>query len=534
MKISALLFSLFFTVCIYPQVGVGTTTPDPSAVLDITATNQGVLVPRVSLTDVADATAPVNAPATGLLVWNTNAAVTGGNGVGFYFFNGAQWVAIQQAQVDDADFFEEGTTTAPNDITDDMYTQGNIGIGQTTADYKLDITENTALRVIDINLFGNIDGERIAQNNFINGTQNPGVANSITGLYNDMDAGGGRVVFGVRNRLVGNYTSDKIGVSNLITQGTGNHYGVSNIMNGDQVGNLRIGIRNELNYSSAGNSERGIWNWLRGTSPSEKYGIWNTLAHNSDAQGYGVYNNITSGGNGNHYGTFNLLVGSGNGDKYGSWNEISQTSGGTHYGVYSNVLKSGSYAGYFLGDVSIGTNGVDNYILPDSDGTAGQIMQTDGAGNVDWVDKDSANFSLVRANLSANQVLGTGGWQKVVFNNVAFDTNTEFDIAQNRFVAANAGFYKINAGFHTSFQDNDQLYGIAVYINGSIYQESTYNHHSNGDVARSINCMVNLNAGDFVEIYVVNFQINDGTNGTNGVEIDSFTGKTYFEIQRIR
>ena len=53
MKIYSLLFSLVFSTYIFAQVGVGTTTPDASSILDITAADKGVLVPRVSLTDVS-------------------------------------------------------------------------------------------------------------------------------------------------------------------------------------------------------------------------------------------------------------------------------------------------------------------------------------------------------------------------------------------------------------------------------------------------------------------------------------------------
>lgn len=56
------------------NIGIGTTTPDASAILDITATNKGVLVPQVSLTSLTSA-APTTNPATGLLVYNTDTAL---------------------------------------------------------------------------------------------------------------------------------------------------------------------------------------------------------------------------------------------------------------------------------------------------------------------------------------------------------------------------------------------------------------------------------------------------------------------------
>lgn len=54
-------------------VGIGTTTPDTSAVLDISSTNKGMLIPRVALTSTTDNTT-VSSPATGLMVYNTATA----------------------------------------------------------------------------------------------------------------------------------------------------------------------------------------------------------------------------------------------------------------------------------------------------------------------------------------------------------------------------------------------------------------------------------------------------------------------------
>ncbi|HHG86247.1 MAG TPA: hypothetical protein ENJ82_15970, partial [Bacteroidetes bacterium] len=73
------------------NVGIGTNTPNASAKLDINATDRGLLTPQVSLSNVTNSTTPVSNPATGLLVWNTNATVTGGNGTGFYYWDGGAW-----------------------------------------------------------------------------------------------------------------------------------------------------------------------------------------------------------------------------------------------------------------------------------------------------------------------------------------------------------------------------------------------------------------------------------------------------------
>lgn len=85
-----LIFTIFF---VNGQVGINTTNPNSSAILDITATDKGVLFPRVDLGNLSTA-APVTAPARGLTVWNTDAAASGAN-EGLYYWNGTNsWVRL--------------------------------------------------------------------------------------------------------------------------------------------------------------------------------------------------------------------------------------------------------------------------------------------------------------------------------------------------------------------------------------------------------------------------------------------------------
>jgi collagen triple helix repeat protein len=74
------------------NVGINTTgaVPDASAALDIDYPNKGLLVPRVALLDTTDVVT-IPAPATSLLVYNTNAAMIGG-ALGYWYWDGAAWV----------------------------------------------------------------------------------------------------------------------------------------------------------------------------------------------------------------------------------------------------------------------------------------------------------------------------------------------------------------------------------------------------------------------------------------------------------
>ena len=100
-NLTLVFVALLATHLNFAQVGVGTILPEPSSVLDISANDKGLLAPRVSLdnvtTDVLDG---VNNAADGLLIWNTNPTTIGGNGVGFYFYNGADWERLSSAEVD--------------------------------------------------------------------------------------------------------------------------------------------------------------------------------------------------------------------------------------------------------------------------------------------------------------------------------------------------------------------------------------------------------------------------------------------------
>ena len=90
------LMTLYFGLShSFSQVAINTdgSAAAASAILDVKANNKGLLTPRVSLTSITDVTT-ILSPATGLLVYNTNAAIASGCGTGFYFYNGTKWVKL--------------------------------------------------------------------------------------------------------------------------------------------------------------------------------------------------------------------------------------------------------------------------------------------------------------------------------------------------------------------------------------------------------------------------------------------------------
>ena len=81
-QIFTLLAAVVLTATTYAQVGIGTTTPDPSAALDITSTTKGLLIPRMTNAQRQ----AISSPVAGLLVF-----VTDFDGGRFMFYNGTEW-----------------------------------------------------------------------------------------------------------------------------------------------------------------------------------------------------------------------------------------------------------------------------------------------------------------------------------------------------------------------------------------------------------------------------------------------------------
>lgn len=64
------------------SVGIGTITPNPSSLLEVTSTNAGVLIPRMTIAQRDSIVAPV----LGLLIFQTDGTS------GFYYYDGTAWV----------------------------------------------------------------------------------------------------------------------------------------------------------------------------------------------------------------------------------------------------------------------------------------------------------------------------------------------------------------------------------------------------------------------------------------------------------
>lgn len=89
MKKTILIF-IFLSFSTFAQVGIGTTTPNASSILDVTSTTNGILVPRVTSAQRI----VIASPAQSLMVYDTDVDL-------FYYFSVSNnsWTAINVGSI---------------------------------------------------------------------------------------------------------------------------------------------------------------------------------------------------------------------------------------------------------------------------------------------------------------------------------------------------------------------------------------------------------------------------------------------------
>jgi Chaperone of endosialidase len=408
--IAILIASQFLTA---QNVGINSTgaVPNASAMLDITSNNMGLLVPRLALTATNNA-APVAAPATSLLVYNTATAGVAPNNVtpGYYYWNGTAWVRFFTGnQSDDWTLLgNAGTNPATNFIgttdnqnfvvrtnnTERMRVQsdGTVSVGT-----DLDVNANIYNRIMNTNTTnaygiynyhdGLYTGTTYSQMNYNYSATNStkyGIYNNVNnegtggryGFYNSIsqNSASTSTAYGIRNYLRSyGGTSINYGLYNYhYTSGTGTHYGLYNYLylSGSTVSTNTYASYNLINVGTSTNTSTIYGEYTSVDYNSGiRYGEYKDMNSNSSYTGtiYADYNNIDGTGNDNATGVYNNMAITGTGVKYGIWNQYADVQG-TKYGVY-NYFPSGTATGTIYGvynsiqnDANATKYGIRNYI----------------------------------------------------------------------------------------------------------------------------------------------------------------------------
>jgi hypothetical protein len=527
LKNSLLILLLLIGIAANAQVGIGTASPN--AALDIRSSSQaapantdGILIPKV------DAFPAVNPTASqqGMLVF-LNTAV-GANAVGFYYWNfpTLTWIGMGASTPGWALTGNAGTVPGTNflgtmDDKDIVFKRFNVRAG-----YIGDPVFNSP----SPNFYSNNGNTVFGANSFLNPTINSasqqyGVRNTAIGANVMPSIFRGRRNVGIGDTAMFSNTdgSDNTvaGVGALYTNTTGNQ-------------NTAIG-RNAMTTNLSGGANTAI-----GTAALKT----NSTGANNVAVGLNAGNLST--------GSFNVFLGSDAGSAETGSNKLyidGNSANSTNpliYGEFDNkklrvngelrVTGQVQVNGDPSLPVAVGNNG---YTLATTRGTANQVLTTDGAGVTSWTTPAAAVITTVmRAQLnhvpatptSGDQSLTGTDWQKILFTQTSFDTNTEFSAATSRFTAKTAGYYEVNASYHIRplpTASPTVEFTIGVRVNGTVYYaESGGPNVATAIIARAVNSTVYLNVNDYVEIYAKSFD--------TAAKIDSFPGKTYFEVHQIR
>jgi hypothetical protein len=124
---------VFINFKVIAQTGIGTTTPNASAKLDVYATNKGFLPPRIALLSTTDV-ATILTPATGLIIYNTATAGTTPTNVipGYYYWDGSKWNGlVDQGALNSFSGFVPNYAQSNASRVTNVTTNGTIIVSQT-------------------------------------------------------------------------------------------------------------------------------------------------------------------------------------------------------------------------------------------------------------------------------------------------------------------------------------------------------------------------------------------------------------------
>lgn len=426
------------------SVGIGTDTPHSSAALDITSSDQGILIPRGD-------TAAIASPAVGLMIFQ-NADSR------FYYHDGSKWLAMgmQSDKLEDSDgdtkilveatpdddeikFFSAGTEVMTHDgqalqmknngqsvfigeqagSQDDFSENKNVFVGYRTGESNTTGTHNNA-----------IGNQSLNQNT--TGSNNTSIGQQALFKSN----GSNNVAIGLNAAKENTTGSKNISIGNFAN--FSNQSGVDNVVIGDEAGRATTAVNtsgNVLMGSRAGNNTETSGNVAIGRDAlhTNVYGANNvavgdsalSLGTGATLLGFGSNNvaiganagkntnagrqNTFVGGNAaqsNSNGNFNSVMGYNAAGQLisGSHNTINGFSSGLKLSTGANNTMVGSEAGYN------NTQGTDNVLI----GRRAGYVNTEGEGNINigteaGLENRTGNNNIYIGKQAGRNVIGGDG-----------------------------------------------------------------------------------------------------------------------------
>jgi trimeric autotransporter adhesin len=384
------------------KVGIGTSSPNSSSLLDLASTNKGLLIPRMTTTQRN----AISSPATGLMIYQAD------NTPGFYYYNGSVWTEIAPA------------------IAPSWALGGNSGIDPNTN--FIGTTDNQPL-VFKFN--NEVAGQ-------LNNTNNTSYGRGA--LLNNTTSRG-NTAFGINSLRVnttgsGN-TATGAGSLNQNTTGTQNTSIGSVALTNNTTGNANTATGAGtllLNTTGFGNTANGINSLLNNTIGNQNTGYgggavnFTTTGNDNTGLGYGSLTNNTTGSQ-------NTAVGS------GANVAVSNLSNATAIGAKSradcnNCLILGSVNGIngATSDVKVGI-GTPNpnssaalevnstnkgLLIPRMTQSERDAIGTPSTGLILYQTNNAPGFYYYNGSAWTSIAGGTNGWS--LSGNVGTDPNNHF------------------------------------------------------------------------------------------------------------
>lgn len=476
-----ILLTLLFQQTLFAQnisVNADGSAPDNSAMLDVVATDKGILIPRMTEAQRLG----IATPATSLIVFQTD------GDDGFYFNAGTpgspSWVKL----------------LSDNDLDDP------VAIGDSDSDTRIDVegagdddeisievAGTEYFRIDTVNNGGNAPTPRLQ---FLNNGDNI-ILGANAG--NTISNTGGN---GVRNIIIGNnsgngttdYSNVFVGANVATVNGS-----AQNVAIGNQA--AQFGLNRSVAVGHGAGQAGGLdFSVALGYQVAPLV----TDASQSVIIGNNSGGSLTSGDNNTLLGAnsgFSLATGSRNvflGDSAGYFETgddklfIANTATSTPliYGDFANdSLK-------IFGTLSVGNA----FTLPNADGNPNEVLQTDGSGNVSW------------ASNSVSEISNTSGNTKIRIDG---DSSMEFfSKSQRLFYAYNSDDLGIEVHFHPFSR---------TYLFDTEYQGL----HNFNDGANFLDV---LNAQNGIHVLSGNVGIGTSSPG-NLLSIYNNSGPAYFDVK---
>ena len=476
--------------------------PDASAILDLDvssavfATKKGLLIPRIALT-ATNVAAPVTAPTTSLLIYNTATAGVAPNNVspGFYYWDGvaSAWVRLATSNAGWTTLGNAGTNPTTNFIGTTDANDWVIKTGGSLAANERARVKSTGQVVVNNTGFFTGDAFSAYANNTTNGTTNS-INNTIgtfavngyasgngTGVYGETSGGASTAGTAVWGDIYGTSTTASAGSTGILGTnstsplGTGVTAAVATGVEGDATGAAGtaftmgvLGINTALAGSAFGvygqNSSPGafgVFGINTDVSVNPSHGVQGQTAGLGSAAGVRGFNTAAAVGTGQSaFGVRGSVAAAptGTGFTIGVRGDVGGATG-TTYGVYGQASSPTGFGvdGFNnsvngTGLLSVGNNVTGLYLGAGSGGsftgnTVGGFGFARAAANgVGLVGVGNNLAASVLAPASGSGVLGIGTQYGVMgFATTTVNTTPTSNATASGAAASSGGYFEVQA-----------------------------------------------------------------------------------------